>query len=61
MAQSMGADDWAFIKNMAAEQGVTLKDAGVNIRQTLGYAIDLVFVAHERKYPQPEKEAKTDA
>jgi len=45
----MSDAEWAYIKRMAAEQGVTLKATGVNLNQRFGYAMDLILVEAERQ------------
>lgn len=47
MAKKMSADDYAYVKNLARERGVTLKDAGVKRDMTFGYAVDCVLAASE--------------
>ncbi len=44
----MTENDWRYIKTMARDKGVTLRDAGVNKVMTLGRAMDCVLAAAER-------------
>lgn len=48
MASKMTSADWEYVRNLAREQGVTLKDANVKRSQTFGYALDCVLAAGER-------------
>lgn len=41
----MSETEWAFILRLARDEAVTLKDAGVTRRMTLGQAIDYILAA----------------